>query len=128
MEIKDELLDIEGIQNSKKPLLDLFIRRTAVLTQTDESMTDKIIRDQWRNANKVSQRDSQVAEIDFPNLGVLYMSKNKGNKRIKKMENHIKYVERLPHIDDERELKTRVNSINRYQDIINQIKYKTKQS
>lgn len=121
MEMKDELLDIEGIKRSNKSLLDLFIRRTAVLSQTSEDITDLIIRDQWRNASKVSTPGTSIAEIEFPNLGTLYMSKNKADKRIKRHENYIERLQSLP----EQSQKDQVD-IDKSRKIINQIKNKIK--
>lgn len=86
IEIKEELLDIEGIKRSNKPLLDLFIRRTAVLTSTKESLTEKIIKDQWRHAQRMTRADTDVSEIDFCNLGILFMSPTKAKKKLKKTE------------------------------------------
>lgn len=121
MEMKDELLDIEGIKKSNKPLLDLFIRRTAVLSQTSEDMTDLIIRDQWKNASKVSSPVTNISEIEFPNLGTLYISKKKAEKRIKRHEKHIERLQSLP----EPSKKDHVDS-DKSRQIINQIKNKIK--
>lgn len=85
IEIKEELLDIEGIKNSNKSLLDLFIRRTAVVTSTREDLVEKIIKDQWRQANKKAQAGNSIGEFDFCNLGTFFISKNKANKRIQKI-------------------------------------------
>lgn len=82
MKIDRELLDIDNIISSKKNLLELFIRRTAVVTCTSEYMTEKIIKDQWLQANKVSQSDSSIGEINIPNIGTVRMSKKKANNRI----------------------------------------------
>lgn len=87
MQINEPLLDIENIKNSKKNLLDLFIRRTAVLTSTPEHLCEKIIKDQWANASKVLQSTSDVSEIDFCNLGTLFMSQAKAKKRIARLQN-----------------------------------------
>lgn len=85
IEIKEELLDIEGIKKSNKSLLDLFIRRTAVITSTREDLTEKIIKDQWRQANKKTQSGNDISEIDFCNLGTFFISKAKSRKRIEKL-------------------------------------------
>lgn len=86
IEIKEELLDIEGIKRSNKPLLDLFIRRTSVLTSTKESLTEKIIKDQWKQAQKMTRSDTDLKEFDFCNLGILFMSPTKARKKLKKFE------------------------------------------
>jgi hypothetical protein len=86
MQIKEELLDIPGIKKSNKPLIDLFIRRTAVLTSTPEAIVEKIIKDQWRHANKMTQPEFPIAEIDFCNLGTFYISNNKAQRRLLKIE------------------------------------------
>ncbi len=85
IEIKEELLDIEGIKNSNKPLLDLFIRRTAVVTSTREDLVEKIIRDQWRNASKKTQLGTDISEFDFCNLGTFFISQSKAKKRLEKI-------------------------------------------
>jgi hypothetical protein len=122
MEIKDELLDIEGIKRSNKPLLDLFIRRTAVLSQTSENITDLIIRDQWRNASKVTSPNTNISEIEFPGLGTLFISEKKALKRIKRHEKHIERLQSLHELDE----KTQVEmdrSKNQIKQIKNKIKY-----
>jgi hypothetical protein len=128
MQIHDELLDIEGIKKSNKPLLDLFIRRTAVLTSTPEHLVDKIVRDQWKRANRASQSSSEVSEIDFCNLGSFFMSKSKANKRIKKMEDMKRVVEANgPNPDPKIQKKLEATQITNMQ-TINLIKFKTKQT
>lgn len=122
MEIKDELLDIEGIKRSNKPLLDLFIRRTAVLSQTSENITDLIIRDQWRNASKVTSPNTSISEIEFPSLGTLFISEKKALKRIKRHEKHVERLQSLHELDE----KTQVEmdrSKNQIKQIKNKIKY-----
>jgi len=100
MEIKDELLDIEDIKRSKKPLVDLFIRRTAVITQTSENLVDLVVRDQWRNMLKVASEDTLVSELDVPMIGLLKLSKTKANKRIALHERKLgTYRERLSEDD-----------------------------
>lgn len=86
MKIENELLDIEGIKKSNKPLLELFIRRTAVLTCTQEHLVDKIIKDQWKQANKAIQAGTTGSEVDFCNLGSFFISQSKIKKRIAKLE------------------------------------------
>lgn len=88
MEISEELLDIEGIKKSKKNILDMFIRRTAVITSTPESIVEKIVKDQWRSANKVTGQESDVSQIDFCNMGTFYISPSKARKRIAKMDKY----------------------------------------
>lgn len=95
MQITESLLDIENIKKSKKPLLDLLIRRTAVVTSTQESLTEKIIKDQWHNASKVSQAGSPISEIEFPNIGTFFISKSKASKRIIKIEEQISKLDPL---------------------------------
>lgn len=129
MQIHDELLDIEGIKSSNKPLLDLFIRRTAVLTSTPEHIVDKIVRDQWRRANKASQSTSEVSEMDFCNLGTFFMSKTKANKRIKKIELLHKALIETPHeTNDEKKIKKLEDIKVRNIEMIKLIKLKTKQT
>jgi len=118
MQINDELLDIEGIKKSNKNLLDLFIRRTAVLTSTQEHLVEKIIKDQWKNANKVSQPGSPISEIDFCNIGTFFISGNKSKKRIAKNERFIKDTLVLP-----QDKKTEA-AIKKSQSIIDNIKSK----
>lgn len=86
MKITQPLLDIEVIQKSKMPLLDLFIRRTSVLTSTPEHLVEKIVKDQWKNANKKTQPCVPVGEIDISNMGIFYLSKSKAAKRIARLE------------------------------------------
>lgn len=86
MKINERLLDIDVVQNSRLPLIDLFIRRTAVVTSTPEHIVEKIVKDQWKNANKKTQPNDPVGEIDFCNLGLFYISKSKASKRIARLE------------------------------------------
>lgn len=127
IKIEDELLDIDGIKNSNKNLLDLFIRRTAVITSTPEAIVEKIIKDQWSKANKATQPSSQVSEIDFCNLGTFYISKSKATKRIKRLENMNKILADrnsvLSDIVDKRRSVIIVQNENK----IKEIKFKTKQ-
>jgi hypothetical protein len=127
MEIKDELLDIDGIKKSNKPLIDLFIRRTAVLTSTPEWLVEKIVKDQWKQANKKTQDDSEISEFDFPNLGTFYISSNKANKRIKRQEKHLRDLESKGPDTDPKGEKKRQSLIKDCQAKINSIKFKTKQ-
>lgn len=126
IEIKEELLDIEGIKRSNKPLLDLFIRRTAVLTSTKESLTEKIIKDQWRHAQRMTRADTDVSEIDFCNLGILFMSPTKARKKLKKTEeilNDTNYYDTQPDpkVDKQRQKQKKV-----YQELTEIIKLKLK--
>lgn len=93
MKIEDELLDIEGIKGSNKSLLDLFIRRTAVITSTQEALTEKIIKDQWSRANKAFNSQSSIGEIDFCNIGTLYISPSKARKRILKLKKYNEMIQ-----------------------------------
>jgi hypothetical protein len=127
MEIKDELLDIEGIKNSNKNLLDLFIRRTAVITSTQETLVEKIVKSQWQKANKATKDDSDVAEIDFCNLGTFYMSPSKAKKRVVKLERHNVVIRAIPEGTPERDKTKRVVTISRNENTIKNIKFKTKQ-
>ena len=88
MRINESLLDIEVIQNSKLPILDLFIRRTSVITSTPEFLVEKIIKDQWQSANTQTRPGNPISEIDFCNLGSFYISSNKARKRIAKLEKY----------------------------------------
>jgi len=127
MEIKEELLDIEGIQRSNKPLVDLFIRRTAVLTSTPEWLAEKIIKDQWKNANKQTQSDSHVSELDFANLGTFFISPSKARKRVVRQERHYKdLVSKGPGTDQKSEKKRQLQ-MDICQESIKAIKFKTKQ-
>lgn len=128
MEIKEELLDIEGIGRSNKPLIDLFIRRTAVLTSTPEWLAEKIIKDQWKNANKQTQADCQVSEIDFANLGTLFISPSKARKRIVRQEKHYNELVTKGPSTDKRAEKRRQLQMDICQESIKAIKFKTKQS
>jgi hypothetical protein len=127
IKIEDELLDIEGIKNSNKNLLDLFIRRTAVITSTPEALVEKIIKDQWGKANKATQPSSQVSEIDFCNLGTFYISKAKASKRIKRLENMNKILEDRNSVLTEIVDKRRSLIIVQNENKIKEIKFKTKQ-
>jgi hypothetical protein len=127
MQIKEELLDIEGIKASNKPLLDLFIRRTAVITQTSEALVDKIIKDQWRNANKMTQVGSSISEIDFSNLGTFYISSTKAIKRINRYKRANQIIDNsLVGGDDKAIVRGEVYK-QRNNDMINHIKLKLKQ-
>jgi hypothetical protein len=122
MDIKEEYLDIEGIKKSKRSLIDQFIRRTAVLTQTPERITDMIIKDQWKQANLVTQPGVQVSSIDFASIGKFMISKAKANRRLRR---HEKSLERLVSLvqDEKTLLKTFRNH-----DCIKNIKTKLKQN
>jgi hypothetical protein len=126
IEIKEELLDIEGIKRSNKPLLDLFIRRTSVLTSTKESLTEKIVKDQWKNAQKVTRGDTNVSEFDFCNLGLFYLSTAKARKKLEKTEkifNETNYYD--PHPDPKID-KHRQKQKKKYEEMMNVIKLKLK--
>lgn len=127
MEIKDELLDIDGIKKSNKPLIELFIRRTAVLTSTQESLCEKIIKDQWNRANKVTQPDSNISEIDFCNLGTFYISQSKAKKRVARMEKYEKDLEAQSTGSDVRADNKRNAILLKTKDVLKTIKFKTKQ-
>lgn len=127
MQVKEELLDIEGIQKSNKPLIDLFIRRTAVLTSTPESMVEKIIKDQWRSANRLTQSGETVAEIDFANLGTFFVSPTKASKRIKRQEKFLSETLRKDPLTDDKGEKKRQRNINESIEAITSIKSKLKQ-
>jgi hypothetical protein len=127
MQVKEELLDIEGIQKSNKPLIDLFIRRTAVLTSTPESMVEKIVKDQWRSANRLTQSGQTVAEIDFANLGTFFISPTKAKKRIKRHEKFLTETLSKDPFTDEKNEKKRQRSINESVEAITSIKSKLKQ-
>lgn len=124
IEIKEELLDIDNIKNSKKPMLDLFIRRTAVLTQTPEDITDKIIRDQWKQASKMTQSHTDICEIDFTNLGIFEMSAAKAGRRIIKNRNCINVLVNRPENPDAKIERTKQLSIEKYKLIIESIQRK----
>ena len=124
MEIKDELLDIGGIKSSNKNLLELFIRRTAVITSTQESLVEKIVKDQWNRANKITQVETDISEIDFCNLGTFYISSAKSKRRIKKLQEITKNTGNDPEMDDKKKISiARIND-----DMIKSIKFKTKQT
>lgn len=80
----------------KKSLTDLefFIRQTAKQLMIPEPIVDRIIRDQWKYANKAS---SQLKEIEFKDIGTIYPSPKKVAMRLKKLkEKHaysIQYTE-----------------------------------
>lgn len=92
MKINDELLDIEGIKGSKKSLLELFIRRTAVITSTHESLSEKIIKDQWAKALKALELATDIGEVELANLGTFRISPGKAKRKILKLENHNKFI------------------------------------
>lgn len=127
MQVKDELLDIEGIQKSNKPLIELFIRRTAVLTSTPENLVEKIVKDQWRNANRLTQPGNRVAELDFANLGTFFISPTKASKRIKRHEKFLSETLKKDPLTDEKGEKKRQRNINESIDSISSIKSKLKQ-
>lgn len=127
MEIKDELLDIEGIKNSNKALIELFIRRTAVLTSTQESLCEKIIKDQWKNANRTTQADSNVSELDFCNLGTFYISSAKARRRLVKLAKMTKGLEAKGSSSDVKEENRRNAILMRNEELGKTIKFKTKQ-
>ena len=128
MQINDTLLDIEGIKKSKLNLIDLFIRRTAVLTSTPEHLVEKIVKDQWANANKMTQPGRDIGEMDFPNLGTFYISKSKANKRIARVKRSMdEQIERLRTQDlDEKGVMRTLANIQKYKESINSMKQKTK--
>lgn len=125
MEIKEELLDIEGIKISKKPILELFIRRTAVVTQTSEYLSSLIIKDQWRNMTKESISGNPTAEFDVANMGSFSISKTKALKKIKGYDLRAAKVIELP-TDDEKEIKRREGVLLKYEEAKKNIKIKLK--
>jgi len=123
MEIKEELLDIEDIKRSRKPLIDLFIRRTAVINQTSEDLVDLIIRDQWRNMLKVASSDTLVSELDVPMIGLLKLSRTKANKKIGLYERKLEtYKSNMS--EDEKRREKQLTHMQKYEKLINNIKYK----
>lgn len=124
MEIKDELLDIEGIKNSNKSLIDLFIRRTAVLTCTPESMVEKIVKDQWKQANKMTQDSSTVSEFDFCNLGTFYISPAKARKRLLKINTIKNSMEKMEEYTGEKGEKKKEVIYSRYDKVVQSINTK----
>lgn len=62
--------------------LDFFIRQTAKQTMISESIVDRIIRDQWKYANKASHN---LEEIEVKELGTFYPSPKKVANQIKKL-------------------------------------------
>lgn len=130
MQINDQLLDIDGITKSKKPLLELFIRRTAVITSTPEHLVEKIIKDQWNNANKVSQSTSDISEIEFCNLGTFFISKSKAKKRIARLLKAQATLESLgPELDLDEKLQNRRDIMKvKNLETVRIIKLKTKQN
>jgi hypothetical protein len=125
MQIKEELLDIEGIKNSNKSLIDLFIRRTAVLTSTPESVVEKIIKHQWKKANEVLSAKSEISEVDFCNLGSFFLSPTKAKKRIFK---HTKIQEALRNnsVENPKSRQTIQEKLDKYDEYILNIKTKAK--
>lgn len=125
MKITDELLDIDGIKNSNKPLIDLFIRRTAVLTSTPEHLVEKIIKNQWKKANEVLSSKSDISEVDFCNLGSFFLSPTKAKKRITR---HTKIQEALRknNVENPKSRQTIQEKIDRYDELILNIKTKAK--
>lgn len=125
MQIKDELLDIEGIKNSNKPLIDLFIRRTAVITSTPEHITELIVKDQWKRANQVLSTQSKIGEVDFPNLGSFRISQRKSKNKLVKLEEYQTHCSTVV-VDDAKGKKLLEDRINLNNKIIKDIKLKTK--
>ena len=125
MQIKEELLDIEGIKNSNKPLIDLFIRRTAVLTSTSEAITEKIIKSQWRKANEALSPKTEIKEVDFCNLGSFFLSIPKAKKRIIKNE-RIQNALRSNKIEHPKSRQTLQEKLDRYDELIENVKAKAK--
>lgn len=125
MQIKDELLDIEGIKNSNKPLLDLFIRRTAVITSTPEHITELIVKDQWKRANQILTSVTSISEVDFPNLGSFRISQRKSKNRVSKLEEFQAHNRSLV-IEDAKSRKLLEDKIAYNDKTINHIKTKTK--
>lgn len=125
MEIKEELLDIEGVKASKKPLLELFIRRTAVVTQTSEYLSSLIIKDQWRNMTKESMAGNPTAEFDVPNVGNFCISKPKALKRLESIEFKKQKTMENP-VNDDKQLNRKLTALQRYEDMKKYIKIKLK--
>lgn len=125
MQIKDELLDIEGIKNSNKSLLDLFIRRTAVITSTPEHITELIVKDQWKRANQVLSGKSKVAEVDFPNLGSFRLSHRKAKNRLAKLDEYQAHCGSMV-LEDPKSKKMLEDRVRINNNIIRDIKLKTK--
>lgn len=126
MQINEPLLDVDVISGSRKSLIDLFIRRTAVLTSTPENITEKIIKDQWNQANKALMSDTSIGQVDFCNLGTFSISLSKANKRL----DRIAKIEAQPEKEfkDEVQRKRYSDIMNRNKELIRSIKLKTKQT
>ena len=125
MEIKEELLDISNIKSSKKTLIDLFIRRTAVLTSTSEDLVEKIIKDQWSYANKQTQTDNPIKEISIPNIGTFKLSDNKARRRVRRLADlEAKALDAISKDESVRRIKE--IKIGSYKKISNSIKIKNK--
>ena len=92
MHITRPLLDIETVESSRLSLLDMFIRRTAVVTATPESIVENIVKDQWKRMNRAASPESSVGEISICNIGTLYMSKPKARKKLNRL---FKYNEEI---------------------------------
>lgn len=81
---------------SKKALIDLYIRKTAVQTMVDEKIVDLIIKDQWKYANKALAVSNQV---EITGLGMFKVTQN---KVIKQIEQHNTYIRLFQlRLDDE---------------------------
>jgi hypothetical protein len=68
--------------------LEFFIRQTAKQLMVPEPIVDRIIRDQWKYANKASL---QLKEIEFKDIGTIYPSPKKVAQRLKKLKEKHEY-------------------------------------
>jgi len=72
------------------PLIDFFIKKTAVKTLVSENVADLIIKDQWRSLNKLIKDEIYV---EVSGLGYFKMSRNMVSKQIDKLEKMIPRTE-----------------------------------
>jgi hypothetical protein len=87
---------------------------------------EKIIKDQWSHANKVTQAGNDISELDFCNLGTFFISQKKAKKRITRIEKIQSKMDQSAS-DNEKINKRREVIKQNNLDTIKSIKLKTKQ-
>lgn len=72
------------------PLIDFFIKKTAIKTLIPENIADLIIKDQWRSLHKKIREEIFV---EVSGMGYFTLSRNMTSKAISKLENIIPKTE-----------------------------------
>lgn len=106
-------LDVSSLLTNRKPLLDKLIRRTAVLTLTDETITDKIIRHQWEEANKKVSQYSTCSAVEIACIGTMRLSKPRSTNKVKSMSDYINKATIELETCDNQKIKLNISNLTR---------------